>query len=135
MRPQPKLTLDQVIEIAAEFLSGAVSIKALAERNGVTRCTIRRALSGAGGYAEFRRFLPTSRLDAMLAYRCGIKGAKLALKEVVRIRQRFHQGATIRELSDYYGVSGEQIRRVVNGESHRMAGGPVYRSGKEREAE
>jgi len=133
MPPGPKLGVDTVIEIATEFLSGAVSIQALAERYDVCNYTIRRALAGEGGYAEMHRYLPSDRIRAMLAYRTSTKGSKLTPAEVVRIRLRFRNGATTRELSDYYGVSQQQVRRVVSGESHAMVGGPVYKRGRGNE--
>ena len=126
MRGKRTLDVEAVIEIAATFLSGARSIESLATEYQVACSTIRRALTCQGPYTTMQSYLPVARLRAMLAYKCSIKGAKLCLEDVVKIRDRYRSGATTTELAARYGVSDTHILRIVRGESHRLAGGPVY---------
>ena len=120
------LSDDAVIEIAVEIASGAVTISTLAQRHGVSRTTISDALHGRGAYAVTARLLPVERLAPMLRYRTAARGNKLLPHEAERVRVRFSKGDTYRELARAYGISKQQVSRMVRGLSYREAGGPVY---------
>ena len=122
------LTLDDVVEIAADFLSGETSMAELARERGVSHHTVREALDGLGAYAKYQRYLPVADIKAMLEYRRRTTGAcKLTIHQVVRLRQSWVAGTPMDKLCKAYRMHQSAIYRIVRGDCYRLAGGPTYR--------
>jgi len=108
------LTLEQVVEIRERYAKDERQVD-LAETFGISQRQISMIVLGkswttAGGPIAKRKISQRNRLTN---------------EQVVEMRERFHAGETLATLSEGFQIHEASAYRIVNGDTHPNAGGPV----------
>jgi DNA-binding MarR family transcriptional regulator len=120
------LSNDEVVEMAADLMSGQYSITGLGEKYDIISTTVKSILTGkVKRYAEVLSRLPDDRIRAMLSWLSKRRGGNLSPRQVYDMRELRKEGKTLSELAQMFDVDQSAVSRIVRGESYPKTPGPI----------
>ena len=120
-RDSPKigLTDDEAIEAVADFLSGNLSLKKIAERYKISLVTLKSIFLGENRrYAHLQARIPNDKVHALMNWKSRKHGAKFVPSQILKIRRLRAEGATLDELGKQFRVNPATISLIVRGKTY-----------------